>query len=90
MKLIQSILLFAATASFAPGTLAHPGHHEHNSMAFALLHHVTSIYHSLMSLAVLGGVMIIVGFANSLKHKTRRVAGAALSIAGAGLLIGQF
>lgn len=90
MKLIQSILLFAATTAFAPLTLAHPGHHEHHSMTLAFLHHVTSVYHSLMSLAVLGGVMMIVGLAISLKHKTRRVTGAVLSIAGAGLLIGQF
>lgn len=90
MRLIQFILLTIATIQFAPLALAHPGHHEYHGTIHAFLHHVTSVYHSLMSLAVLGCVMMIVGMAIGLKHKTRRVAGAALSIAGAGLLIGQF
>lgn len=90
MKIIQSVFLLAATALSAPLALAHPGHHEHHDMVQAFLHHVTSAYHSLMSLAVLGGVMMIVGLAISLKHKTRPATGVVLSIAGAGLLFGQF
>jgi len=93
---LSSLLLSVFCVSTA---LAHPGHHEHSDLADAFIHHVTSVYHSLMSLAVLGVVMLVAGLLISVKrsvHASRVAAmaqqftGAALSLAGAGLLMGQF
>lgn len=93
---LSSLLLSVFCVSTA---LAHPGHHEHSDLADAVIHHVTSVYHSLMSLAVLGVLMLVAGLLISVKksaHAGRIAAiaqqftGAALSLAGAGLLIGQF
>ncbi len=89
MKIIQSILLFACTAVFSQMATAHPGHHEHHSLYLAFIHHITSVYHSLMSLAVLGVAMIILGFVMSLTRNSTRYAGAVLSIVGVGLLTVQ-
>ncbi len=98
MKLKQSIACLAFNLLLIPMALAHPGHHEHSDLAEAFIHHVTSVYHSLMSLAVLGAVMLVVGLvvsfrrsahAGKLASLAQRFMGAALSIAGAGLLLGQ-
>ena len=94
MKAVQFILALHA-AVFSQLALAHQGHHEHHSVAQALIHHVSSLYHSLMSLAVLGAVMLVLGFVLSLKKahgkqapklSLQRVAGVLLSVTGAGLL----
>ncbi|BET26230.1 hypothetical protein EV673_0672 [Limnobacter thiooxidans] len=98
MKLKNTLFSLFLSVFCVSTVLAHPGHHEHSDLADAFIHHVTSVYHSLMSLAVLGGVMLVVGLvasftrsapAGQLASLAQRLMGAALSMAGAGLLLGQ-
>jgi len=98
MKLKNTLSSLPLSVFCVSTALAHPGHHEHSGLVDAFIHHVTSFYHSLMSLAVLGAVMLLVGLvisftrsvqAGQLVSLAQRFMGTALSMAGAGLLLGQ-